>query len=261
MIRITFVLRRKPGMTREEFQDYWRTNHGPLVASFANTLDILRYVQVHAVGSAAAPSDGVRGQMEEPYDGVAELWWRSRDALVAASGTPAGQAAGAALLEDERTFIDLPNSPLWVAHEYPQVNPTPENIVAGGRNSIIKLHYPLRAKAGMAEADAQFYWRTNHGPLIRSWAPAMRILRYVQVHRAQGDPLEAALRGPRGTAVDGYMGHAELWFDRGIQGAPTQEAAAAAAAAAEDEAKFIDFARSTIFYGKENVVIDRRQQA
>ncbi len=257
MIRLTFVLRRNPSMTRDEFQHYWKNNHGPLVASFASTLDILRYVQVHTVGSAVAPADGPRGQMEEPYDGVAELWWRNRDALLAASSSPAGQAAGAALLEDERKFIDLPRSPLWLNHEYPQVNPTPENIVASERNAIVKLHYPLRAKAGMTEAEAQFYWRTNHGPIIRSYAPAINILRYVQVHR-QPDELEGALRAARGTTVDSYMGHAELWYDRGLQAAQTPEAAAGARAAAEDEAKFIDFARSTIFFGKENVVIDRR---
>ena len=257
MIRLTFVLRRNPDMTRAEFQHYWRNTHGPLVASFATSLDILRYVQLHAVGSSAAAADGPRGPMEEPYDGVAEIWWRSREALVAAAGSPAGQAAGAALLDDERKFIDLPRSPMWLNHEYPQVNPVPENIVARERNSIVKLFYCLRAKPGLSEADAQFYWRTSHGPLIRSHAEAMRILRYVQVHR-QPDELEAALRASRGTVVEPYMGHAELWYDRSVQAAQTPEAAAGAKAAVEDEATFIDFARSALFFGKENVVIARR---
>jgi hypothetical protein len=43
----------------------------------------------------------------------------------------AGREAGAALLEDEAHFIDLPHSPLWLAYEYPQVNPTPETVVPG----------------------------------------------------------------------------------------------------------------------------------
>jgi uncharacterized protein (TIGR02118 family) len=257
MIRLVFVLRRKPGMSREEFQEYWRGTHGPLVASFASTLDILRYVQLHTVGGSAAAPDGPRGPMEEPYDGVAELWWRNRDALVAASSTPAGLAAGAALLEDERRFIDLPNSPLWLNYEYPQVNPTPENIVARERNTIVKLFYALRPKAGMTEAEAQFYWRTHHGPIIRSHAEAMRIMRYVQVHH-QPDDIEGALRASRGVTVDGYMGHAELWYDRGVQLANREEGARGGRAAVEDEAKFIDFSRSVIFVGKENVVIDRR---
>jgi hypothetical protein len=51
------------------------------------------------------------------FDGVAELWWDSLDDMRTASGTPAGQAAGLALLEDERKFIDLARSPLFFGEE------------------------------------------------------------------------------------------------------------------------------------------------
>jgi hypothetical protein len=103
----------------------------------------------------------MRGGMEEPYDGVAELWWDSEEALAAVQDTEGGRAAGEALLEDERKFIDLPNSPLWFAHEYPQVNPTPENIVARDRNSIVKQYFPLRRRSELTEDAAQRYWRTT----------------------------------------------------------------------------------------------------
>ena len=49
MIRLTFVLRRKPSMSRVEFQQYWREVHGPLVAKSSTALNILRYVQVHTL--------------------------------------------------------------------------------------------------------------------------------------------------------------------------------------------------------------------
>ena len=38
MIRLTFVLRRKPDLSREEFQEYWRRQHGPLVAKHSTRL-------------------------------------------------------------------------------------------------------------------------------------------------------------------------------------------------------------------------------
>jgi hypothetical protein len=53
----------------------------------------------------------------EPYDGVAELWWESEEALRAARG-PEAREAGRLLLEDEAKFIDLANSPLWFNHEH-----------------------------------------------------------------------------------------------------------------------------------------------
>ena len=56
--------------------------------------------------------------------------------------------------------------------------------------------------------------------------------------------------------VDTYLGHAETWFDRArAGGAP--ESRAAARAAVDDERTFVDLARSTLWIGKEHVVVDR----
>jgi hypothetical protein len=53
MIRLTYVLRRNPEMSREEFQKYWIENHGSLVASHARTLSMLRYVQGYTLEDLA----------------------------------------------------------------------------------------------------------------------------------------------------------------------------------------------------------------
>ena len=119
----------------------------------------------------------------------------------------------------------------------------------------MKLHFPLRHPAGTSLDDAQRYWRVQHGPLIRSMAPAMGMLRYQQVHRFE-TPLEAALREARGTVTEPYTGHAEAWFDRSVARVGP-ETAEANRIAVEDERKFIDLARSAIWVGKEHVFIDR----
>ena len=84
----------------------------------AEALAIQKYVQTH---SRPSPMDDAlqapRGG-PDTYDGVAELWFESLEALVTAASSPEGQAAGAALLADERTFIDLSNSPLWLGEEF-----------------------------------------------------------------------------------------------------------------------------------------------
>jgi uncharacterized protein (TIGR02118 family) len=260
MIRLTFVLRRKAGASIPEFQDYWRTIHGPLVAKHATTLNVLRYVQVHTLDDPVNQQLAqARGKMEPPYDGVAELWWTGREALASSFTSPAGQAAARELLEDEAKFIDLPNSPLWLAYEYPQVNPVPEELVAREQSSLVKLFFCLRHPASLSLEQAQLYWRTSHGPTIRGVAGAMRMLRYLQVHRFEDD-LEQELRTSRATRVLPYTGHAEAWFDRPdltIIGA-TPEGRRAMQVAVEDEAHFIDFANSAIWLAKEYVFIDRR---
>src|SRR5215204_2797944 len=50
-----------------------------------------------------------------PFDGIAELWF---DALPGRERGAAAQQAARELLEDERNFIDLPNSPIWYGEEW-----------------------------------------------------------------------------------------------------------------------------------------------
>ena len=82
---------------------------------------IRRYVQAHTLDTPL--NDALRRGRGGPeaYDGVAELWFDSLEALAAAGGTPEGKAAGRRLVEDERTFIDLARSPVLIAAEHPIV--------------------------------------------------------------------------------------------------------------------------------------------
>ncbi len=52
------------------------------------------------------------------YDGVAEVWFESEEELMAAMSSPEGQKLSAALLEDERTFIDHTQSSAFIVQEH-----------------------------------------------------------------------------------------------------------------------------------------------
>lgn len=117
MLKLVFCLRRLPGLSREEFQRYWREVHGPLVRRHAEALRVSRYVQVHTRGSDLQEALRAGRGGPEAYDGVAELWWPDAETLAAAMQTPEGRLAGAELLADEKRFIDLSRSPLFVADE------------------------------------------------------------------------------------------------------------------------------------------------
>ena len=257
MIRLVFPLRRKAGMTREAFQDYWRHQHAPLVASFATDLNILRYVQTHTITDPMnEAARKARGDMEEEYDGVAELWWASEQQLTAQLQSERAAAAGAALLEDEKQFIDLEQSPIYFAYEYPQINPCPENIEATPKSNVLRVFFPLRHQSQITEEAARHYWLTHHGPIVRSWGQAAGTLCYRQVHRANS-PLDEGIQAARGTKVPSYLGHAEAWVDLG-KAPGTATAREANAAFIADEHNFIDMNRSTIFFGKEHTIIDKR---
>jgi uncharacterized protein (TIGR02118 family) len=115
MIKITFCLTRLPHLTREEFQTYWRETHAPLVAERAALLKIRRYVQSHTLPDEAFAGLAASRAGPPAYDGVAELWWDRIEDM--ASDDPAVRKAGLELLEDERRFIDLAKSPVFLVEE------------------------------------------------------------------------------------------------------------------------------------------------
>lgn len=122
MLKLTYCLRRKSGMSWEEFSHYWREIHAPLVRERAEVLGIRRYLQVRTVQNPALHErfQARNGGSPEPYDGIAELWY---DEMPAGSRDEAARAAARELLEDERNFIDLANSPMWVGEETAVVGP------------------------------------------------------------------------------------------------------------------------------------------
>ena len=116
MIKLTFCLKRLPQLSRAEFQRYWFENHAPLVAKHREVLRIRRYVQMHTGGDAMNEAIAASRNAPGMFDGVAELWWDSFEDI-ATNDSAEARAAGLELLEDERKFIDLPNSPLFFGEE------------------------------------------------------------------------------------------------------------------------------------------------
>ncbi len=81
MVKLTCLLRRKPGMSPEEFHTYWRERHGPLVASTRSGSHVLRYEQHHRALSDYGTEDAAAARSASPddYDGVTEQWFASMD--------------------------------------------------------------------------------------------------------------------------------------------------------------------------------------
>lgn len=119
MLRVTFCLKRLPNLTREAFLDYWLNRHAPLVREHAEALGIREYVQSHSMTLPGPfPLAEARGSAGLDFDGVAQLWWDDMASFAAAGSTEAGRKAGFLLLEDEKRFIDLPNSPIFLSEDH-----------------------------------------------------------------------------------------------------------------------------------------------
>ena len=205
-MKIVAIVKRKPGMAVDAFQEYWRTQHGEVVRTLPG---VRRYVQSHTL-----PAGYRKG--EPAWDGIAELWFESTEALRALRGTPEQAAVDA----DEARFLDRSAMKILATDEHVIIDgPVPAN---GVKSIEFVTHRP-----DLAIDAFQRYWRETHGPIA---ARIPQIRRYVQSHVRP-----SAYGGGRTPAYDGL---AVTWFD-------DTAAMRAAAATAEyartraDEANFV----------------------
>jgi hypothetical protein len=119
----------------------------------------------------------------------------------------------------------------------------------------VKLVYCLRRRPDLTLEEFQRTWLEDHGPLVKRIRETLpRMNRYVQSHLIPG-PASEGLRGSRG-ADEPYDGITEVWFDslEDTGAGSSEEAAAAAMQLLEDERRFLDLPRCSIFITEEHEI-------
>src|SRR5215813_9062981 len=111
MVKVSVMLKRKPGMSTAEFHRYWKDVHGPLVLGVPEFMrHFHKYVQCHAIAEAFSDTPGAASQ----YDGIAELWADSLDEVKRAFAEPRYLEV---IRPDEEKFADLANCIFMVTEE------------------------------------------------------------------------------------------------------------------------------------------------
>lgn len=111
MIRLVSVVRRKEGTTHEQFLEYWRETHGPLIRNSSAAKYVRRYEQ-HPV---AWPPEG--STLPEPeWDGVTIQWFDSTEAFYAHMR----EDDFPAMIEDTMKFLDMSKT-VWTLTEEPTI--------------------------------------------------------------------------------------------------------------------------------------------
>ena len=83
MIRLHIWLRRKEGMTPEEFRRYWLSTHAPIAR------DGYEHLRGYVVDVVTRVPEG----QEAPYDGLAELSWDTREQFAADMNSAVARAS------------------------------------------------------------------------------------------------------------------------------------------------------------------------
>ena len=124
---------------------------------------------------------------------------------------------------------------------------------------MIKLVYCVCRRSDVSAEAFYDYWLNTHGPKVRSVAEAIGAVRYVQSHTILPE-LNQTFQDGRGLASP-YDGITEVWFEsfEAMQAASgSQDGLAAAHLLVEDESRFIDFAKSSVFMTQEHEIFDVR---
>ncbi len=120
---------------------------------------------------------------------------------------------------------------------------------------MLKFVYCVHRRPDLSVAAFRKYWLEKHGPLVQQQATALRARRYVQSHTLDTE-LNTLARQPRGTQAP-YDGLTEIWWDSAEDLAAamqTPEAQRANQLLAEDEARFCDLPRCSVFFTEEHTI-------
>lgn len=106
MIKSIALAHRKEGLTREEFNRYWKEEHAPLAARLIP--GVRRYVQNHFVEVPGCRYNG---------DGIVEMWYDSVDSFRKAMEFIHSDA-GKELVIDGSRFAEMKDGGLWIVEEH-----------------------------------------------------------------------------------------------------------------------------------------------
>ena len=110
MIKYVGVLKRKNGLTREEFSQHWKETHGPLFLS-KNVPGLRRYIQNHNA-KATGP------EFDSDIDGIAEIWFDDIESAQAFLQWHRFSDQAKDVREDAKLFINFRESPFFFSEAH-----------------------------------------------------------------------------------------------------------------------------------------------
>jgi uncharacterized protein (TIGR02118 family) len=151
----------KPGMTEQQFQDYWVNNHA------VNYASKIPQIKRYAVDTRIAQPDD---DGEPLWSGVAEIWLENEEDQLASLQTPE-------FLEGARL-----DEPKWAAFWRTVVLDTDTEVMRAGEaeradEQGVKLLVLAKRREGLSVADFRRHSREVHGPMVLN-VPGVR--RYYQ---------------------------------------------------------------------------------
>jgi len=115
MFKLIVLAKRRPGMTREEFRDYYEKHHAVLVR---NLTPLMRKYRRNYLAPLTGTGPLPGTEQEPPFDCVTEAWFdRAEDFQRTVAQLAAQPEKTAALASDEEQLFDRATIRMFAAHE------------------------------------------------------------------------------------------------------------------------------------------------
>lgn len=107
-MKVMLLLKRKAGMSAQEFQDYYERSHVQLAHKYLGHL-FADYRRNYMMPVADGQSDTQNPGLANPdYDAVTEIWLKDENAWAEMQKIMADPEIGRIFMEDEEHFLDRP---------------------------------------------------------------------------------------------------------------------------------------------------------
>lgn len=116
MIKFVQCVRRKPGLSKQEFAEQWAQYAGKARA-IAAASDGLRCATTTPLAVEQNVEIMQQRGTKAPYDGMVEIWWERSNDVVAFMDSGAGDKLIDELRRAQEAFMDLPNCTFFFASE------------------------------------------------------------------------------------------------------------------------------------------------
>jgi uncharacterized protein (TIGR02118 family) len=121
---------------------------------------------------------------------------------------------------------------------------------------MLKMSFSIYRHPDLTHEQFLEHWQTNHAELLKKYAKALRVKRYVQLH---GQDMEVTRRMTESRGCQPpHDGVCEMWWDSEedrIAALESEEGREGSRLLREDEERFCDMRRATVVFGHENVVV------
>ena len=167
MFKAMVLLKRKPGLTLQQFIDHYENNHAPLGVKYQTKM--VRYIR-HYLHPSPYPLDGTVTEAE--YDVLTELWFEDKQAYDEGMALMITGEANSVLSEDETRFLDLTKSRLAYVEEHesalPVGGPAPRDNTGDLRSIVL-----LKRKPGLTIEEFIDHYENIHAHLGVKYAEVM----------------------------------------------------------------------------------------